>query len=300
MKTKTLSSIAALLLLFFLTSCQETNSNEDKDNTDKVPIVETNGVEEGGVQGVIPADKLRSFLPEELRDHKPNKEGWITSEEEKAVEVNASFFNRYEGLLNISIADLGNFPSLYKNYLSGGGLYQSTWGQNYGLQTTGDFRIANPEQAGASLHQSTNYGVIDIAQSTGEMLFNTEFGSFIIFDKDEIAFEAGSKMEPGLHQETIEKVGGIEGLAAYMESSASGLERSKGEDGSYFMPYKAEDGADVAGWVMFDKGAGVGMMLLGVAGRIGVLIEGNELDDLEALQMVAKKMDFRGLEKLAS
>jgi hypothetical protein len=78
------------------------------------------------------------------------------------------------------------------------------------------------------------------------------------------------------------------------ESQASpfSLSAASGYDGSYIRPFGADTGQDVAGWDMWDSSTKIGTMLLGVNDRVGILIEGTNLLDPNALLEISRSLNF--------
>ena len=92
---------------------------------------------------------LEALLPESLPGFERRSTTLLTHRELKTNEVSAAYSGPSGSTLLISIADLGNQPDLYKNFLTGGGLRQSPFGNSFGLS----FRQA-------SVQASPNYGLL--------------------------------------------------------------------------------------------------------------------------------------------
>src|SRR5215471_347474 len=92
---------------------------------------------------------LEQFLPDTLPGYRRHSTTSAYAHELKAAEVLACYAGPGGNSLMISIADLGHQPGLYKNFLSGGGLRQSSNGNSFGMR----FRQS-------SLQGSHNYGLV--------------------------------------------------------------------------------------------------------------------------------------------
>jgi hypothetical protein len=92
---------------------------------------------------------LESLLPSVLAGFKRHSTTSVYQHELEASEVLGSYVGPSGNSLLLSIADLGSQPKLYRNFLTGGGLRQTSSGNSFGLA----FRQA-------SLQGSANYGLI--------------------------------------------------------------------------------------------------------------------------------------------
>jgi hypothetical protein len=97
----------------------------------------------------IPGSSLETLLPDSVPGYERRSTTLLTHRELKSNEVSAAYSGPSGGTLLISIADLGSQPGLYKNFLTGGGLRQSPFGNSFGLS----FRQA-------LAHGSPNYGLL--------------------------------------------------------------------------------------------------------------------------------------------
>lgn len=95
------------------------------------------------------ASPLESLLPASVSGFERRSTTLLTHRELNTNEVFAAYSGPSGSTLLISIADLGNQPTLYKNFLTGGGLRQSPFGNSFGLP----FRQA-------SVQASPNYGLL--------------------------------------------------------------------------------------------------------------------------------------------
>ena len=92
---------------------------------------------------------LEAFLPANVPSFERRSTTLLTHRELNTSEVIAGYSGPSGSTLLISIADLGSQPGLYKNFLTGGGLRQSPFGNSFGLP----FRQA-------SVQASPNYGLL--------------------------------------------------------------------------------------------------------------------------------------------
>jgi hypothetical protein len=92
---------------------------------------------------------LEAFLPDDVPPYERRSTTLLAHRELNTNEVSVGYSGPSGSTLLISIADLGNHPELYKNFLTGGGLRQSPFGNSFGLP----FRQA-------SVQASPNYGLL--------------------------------------------------------------------------------------------------------------------------------------------
>ncbi|HKQ06396.1 MAG TPA: hypothetical protein VJ464_14775 [Blastocatellia bacterium] len=92
---------------------------------------------------------LEALLPANVPGFERRSTTLLTHRELNTNEVFVAYGGPSGSTLLISIADLGNQPKLYKNFLTGGGLRQSPFGNSFGLP----FRQA-------SVQASPNYGLL--------------------------------------------------------------------------------------------------------------------------------------------
>lgn len=92
---------------------------------------------------------LEALLPASVPGFERRSTTLLTHRELNTNEVFVAYGGPSGSTLLISIADLGNQPKLYKNFLTGGGLRQSPFGNSFGLP----FRQA-------SVQASPNYGLL--------------------------------------------------------------------------------------------------------------------------------------------
>ena len=112
-------------------------------------VSQSGGDAAGISNGVIPASELGTLLPPSVRDFTRDLTTSAYYHEAKVSEVLGHYTGASGNSLLIAIADLGGQPKLYRNFLSGGGLRQSSNGNSFGLR----FRQA-------SLQGSANYGLL--------------------------------------------------------------------------------------------------------------------------------------------
>jgi hypothetical protein len=98
---------------------------------------------------VAPRSPLEALLPDDVPGFERRSTTLLTHRELNANEVFVGYSGPSGSTLSISIADLGNHPRLYKNFLTGGGLRQSPFGNSFGLS----FRQV-------SVQASPNYGLL--------------------------------------------------------------------------------------------------------------------------------------------
>jgi hypothetical protein len=107
-------------------------------------------------------------------------------------------------------------------------------------------------------------------------------------------FNAGeAPLTEGQARELLQR-SGVDVPQILQESQASpfSLSPAAGYDGSYIRPFGADTGQDVAGWDMWDSRTRIGTMLLGVNDRVGILIEGTNLSDPNALLEISRLLNF--------
>lgn len=100
-------------------------------------------------QSSEPSSPLEAFLPATVPGFERRSTTLLAHRELNTNEVFVAYGGPSGSTLLISIADLGNQPTLYKNFLTGGGLRQSPFGNSFGLS----FRQA-------SVQASPNYGLL--------------------------------------------------------------------------------------------------------------------------------------------
>src|SRR5215216_1560940 len=79
----------------------------------------------------LPGSSLEALLPDSVPGYERRSTTLLTHRELKTNEVSAAYSGPSGSTLTISIADLGNQPELYKNFLTGGGLRQSPFGNSF-------------------------------------------------------------------------------------------------------------------------------------------------------------------------
>jgi len=83
------------------------------------------------------------------------------------------------------------------------------------------------------------------------------------------------------------------------QASPFSLSQASGFDGSYIRPFGADTGHDVAGWDLWDSQTKIGTMILGVNDRIGILIEGTNLTNPNALLELSGAFDFDEINRVS-
>src|SRR5436189_2845694 len=76
---------------------------------------------------------LEAFLPASVPGFERRSTTLLTHRELSTNEAFVAYSGPSGSTLLIPIADLGNHPKLYKNFLTGGGLRQSPFGNSFGL-----------------------------------------------------------------------------------------------------------------------------------------------------------------------
>jgi hypothetical protein len=90
----------------------------------------------------------------------------------------------------------------------------------------------------------------------------------------------------------------LQQLSQISQASPFSLSPSVGADGSFIRPFGLDTGHDVAGWELYDAHTRIGTLILGVKGRIGILIEATNVADPNVLLEVANKLDYAAMERL--
>jgi RNA polymerase Rpb1 len=125
----------------------------------------------------IPGSELESLIPEKLPAFERRTTTSINHRELDINEVSATYVGPSGSSLLISLADLGNHPKLYRNFLTGGGIRQTPVGNSFGLS----FRQASLQGSpfyGLSLVQVSPAflgqvsGVVGMAQSSQAIQFS--------------------------------------------------------------------------------------------------------------------------------
>ena len=78
-----------------------------------------------------------------------------------------------------------------------------------------------------------------------------------------------------------------------------GLTEETMPNGAYCKLYQAKTG-DVAGWELYEPNGKYGLLLLGINGRFGVLVEGRGIDNTEILKSAAAGISLTKLNQLAA
>ena len=119
-------------------------------------------------------------------------------------------------------------------------------------------------------------------------------------DGEKPTFDAGqAPLTEGQARELLQR-SGVDLPQILQESQASpfSLSAASGYDGSYIRPFGADTGQDVAGWDMWDSSTKIGTMLLGVNDRVGILIEGTNLLDPNALLEISRLLNFDEINRI--
>ena len=296
--------VAAILII--ATGCKKLPSTDTSNQDSQVSDL-------GEDKGIIEAAQLESLLPQEFSGYTKDKMVRSYSSSVNVPEVYSRYVSKQGSPVIISIADLANVPKLYKNFLSGGGIYQSSQGTNFGLQFSREPQQGS-ENYGLLLGQGSlgqaSRGVLDMAQTSQAIVF--QVSSQI---SPQISPQQSSQVSVILEQGSLDlgqaslspdqvsnllQESGVDFAQASNQFSFQISQSSSKDGGSFINPFSMDTGSDVAGWELYDSNSKVGVMLLGVSERVGILIEGANIQDISVLRNVAAQMDFKKLEEMVA
>ena len=125
----------------------------------------------------ISGSALESLIPDKLPAFERRTTTSINHRELNINEVSAAYTGPSGSSLLISIADLGNHPKLYRNFLTGGGIRQTPGGNSFGLsfrqaslQGSPSYGLSLVQVSPAFLGQVS--GVVGMAQSSQAIQFS--------------------------------------------------------------------------------------------------------------------------------
>jgi hypothetical protein len=121
------------------------------------------------VTDVIAAPLLEALLPSTIPGYRGRTTTSAYHHELRVSEVLGVYVSDFGNSLSISIADLNNQPKMYRNFMTGGGLRQSSSGNSFGIA----FRQASLQgSAGYGLVLGGASGVVGMAQVSQPILFS--------------------------------------------------------------------------------------------------------------------------------
>ena len=326
---------------------------------------------------VIAAPLLESLLPSAVPGYRGRMTTSAFHHELKVSEAVATYVSESGNSLLISIADLHNQPQMYKNFLTGGGLRQSSVGNSFGmafhqasLQGSADYGLVLGQASGvvgmAQVSQPILFSVVSQAspQASPQLSpqaspqfsphgspqfspqgspqfspqvspqFSPQFSpqvspqaspqfspqaspqfspqaspgrfsrALVTFSQPQLgnrpSFSAGEAPITESQASVQLQSSGIDlrHIFQIAQSSPFSLSQAAAYDGSYIRPYGVDTGHDVAGWDLWDSNTKIGTMILGINDRIGILIEGTNLTNPDALLEISKAIDFDEINKV--
>jgi len=242
----------------------------------------------------VPAAELAALLPTKLESMSQAGSDATTVAKPAEIAEAGVYFDGDDGSslegvrINIYLTDLVAAPENYKNFLAGRGLAQVSGAGSFDVEKADDFI----DYLGIALPQSTGVGIINMGQESSSVLLSLS-GVTMAREQGSILISQGSAIVTEI--ETEDDQGSI-----LLNASEFELELAQGtsDDGSFVETHRNEN-YDVAGWDLFDATVNTGVIMVGVADRYGILIEGSGIETIEQLQQVLDQIDIGKLEEMA-
>jgi hypothetical protein len=267
----------------------------------------------------IPSSSLRTLLPSTIQGFGLRQTNEVYHRALNATEAIGYYGNAAGNSISLSIADLGAQAGLYRNFIKGGGLRQTSSGNSFGLafsqaslQGSANYGLALGQASQASLGQAS--GVVAMAQASQPLQFSVasqasqvsgqqSSQASVVFSQpsgQQSSFSAGYAALTASQVSTLLQSSGVNlsQLSQISQDSPFSLSQSSGSDGSYIRPFGLDTGHDVAGWELYDSRTKIGSLILGVNGRVGILIEATNITDPLVILAIASALNFDEFDNL--
>lgn len=266
--------------------------------------------------------RLAKALPREVEGFERSTVQSVSRYDQGFSEISTSF--RSKGTeLHVFLSDLSERRDLYRSFLEARGLQQVSFIPSaqasldlYQPSGSSDLPEGSTEQASPTvlvqpsslgpdelraIQESVSPGLlldqgsgVDLHASLGRGILATASPTTGLMLQVPQLSEDGEQVSPTGQILTVsgEKIS-LESGARIDLLSSQDLQISEVANGSSFIqPYKHLK-HDIAGWRVFDATTGSGALILGIADRYALLVEGTGLENLEALDHLVGKIDLR-------
>ncbi len=261
---------------------------------------------------------LAKNLPDEVAGFERSATQIVKHEDPVFTEVSARFSGKEGSSINVFLGDLGKTPDLLKDFLKARGLTQSSVAgagnvsieavqasddpttvvqdspARIHLQASADKEptslsapdIKISEHLRLDLRQSSGRGILETASPSDTLLLHIPQMSA---DKEQ-ASPTGELIT--ISAASIDATMEEQKLTVSPEELQ--LSETRSEE-SFVQPYKELE-HDIAGWQLFDAKMKAGVLILAVADRFALLVEGDGIDSLKVLEKVVHQIDIGKLE----
>jgi hypothetical protein len=287
---------------------------------------------------VVAAEDLRGILPTSLSDFRP-REGLAAASSKSAMSEAAVAFKKPNAAVSvrIHIADLINNPEVYDQFLSSAGMTQAhvTRGVDALFKKTGERSL---KEANASWGEKTlnDLGLDEpVTQAIGSLSLRNDgqsktrmtvrelidkwsiYGKGQIFDRfgdvplSRVSVISGAAMREehvgyglGIDFSPVERRSNANGEYFFLRQDevnqfSVGLTEEEIPGGGYSKLYQSTS-PDTAGWELYEPNGKYGLLLLGINGRFGVLVEGRGIENTSVLKTAVAGISLTKLGQLAT